>query len=629
MIRNAKKILCSVLLIVCSYASADLITIYNTTTRDLYVAVYYLQMMASNAQCATPISYIAAGASAQINRPDRWFGYDRELVFVEDQTLLTDNIAATDLNAYYSKNVGDLQGSTFYLGDDGGDVYGYTVVEWDVIHIPLQYAQQELISTLPAIGNNPYKNTPASVRIGNDLSVQEQNYLAQRLPKIQACLNRYCQQPLNNNVPSIALVCSGGGYRATLYAVGALKGLSEMQLMDSLSYVVGLSGSTWAIGSWISSGKSIQEFHDWLIDNIGFDMKGLDADDCTLIADTVATKYVSGQPFGFVDLYGSCVANDLFDFFSNDKMSVHLSDQSIRIADGSLPLPIYTAISGEENETEHLWYEFTPHEVGASWLNAYVPTWAFGRKFKNGISTSNAPEQTLGTLMGTFGLAVGITLRRMFQEANISDSMKTVLLKKILNNILAQYGEDRPISAEYFNFMYGLQQTPFNNLTIAHLVDAGINFNLPYPPISGQRPERKADIIIFVDASAGTVGAELQNVENYARANNLPFPVIDYTNIGNHAISIFTSDDPQVPIVIYIPRIVDQVLLDAHKNDLPDFYNYLNNFDIEKCIADEACNTFNFSYTHDQARRLTALGEFNMLMAHDSIVQAVNLKSVK
>ena len=51
MIRNVKMILYS-LLFVCSYASADLITIYNTTTRDLCVAVYYLQMMASthNAQ---------------------------------------------------------------------------------------------------------------------------------------------------------------------------------------------------------------------------------------------------------------------------------------------------------------------------------------------------------------------------------------------------------------------------------------------------------------------------------------------------------------------------------------------------------------------------------------------------
>ena len=49
---------------------------------------------------------------------------------------------------------------------------------WDVAHASLEYAQEQMISLSPAIANNPYKDTPASVRIGNDLSVQEQNYLA-------------------------------------------------------------------------------------------------------------------------------------------------------------------------------------------------------------------------------------------------------------------------------------------------------------------------------------------------------------------------------------------------------------------------------------------------------------------
>ena len=292
-----------------------------------------------------------------------------------------------------------------------------------------------------------------------------------------------------------------------------------------------------------------------------------------------------------------------------------------------MPMPIYTCISAESNASERLWYEFTPYEVGASWLNAYIPTWAFGRKFNNGASVMNAPEQSLGTLFGTFGLAVGVTLQNLVQDTDIADNMKSALAKKILQHIMAKYGNDRAISAEYFNFVFGLPNTYYNDLRIAQFVDAGIDFNLPYPPISGQRPERKADIIIFVDASTGPVGTELQNVENYARASNLPFPVIDYTNIGNNAVSVFTSDDPQVPVVIYIPRVVDQVLLEAHKNDLPELYNYLNNFNIEQCIDIGVCNTFNFAYTPNQAQQVAALGEFNMLMAKDVIVQAVSIKS--
>ena len=632
MIRNISlSYLCAVLgAAISSHGFADTITTNNMSPRDLCMAIYYLSPQIpfsssqSSAQRATPISCIAAGQSGTIERPDRWFGYDRELVFVEDQTLLLDTLSADDLTTYHSKNVGDLQGSTFYIAEESGDFYGYTYLEWEVIQEPLHYAQQEILDELPAIQNNPYKDIIAHVRIGDDLCEQENTYLNNRAPIIKECLNAFADQSSSAYIPKIAVACSGGGYRAMLYATGALKALDEMQLIDGLSYVVGLSGSTWAIGTWISSGKSIQEFHDWLIDNVGFNMNGFDEDDFTLIGNTITTKYFAGQPLGFVDVYGSCIANDLFDFFSTDKMNVHLSDQSSRIANGSVPLPIYTSISGEENDTEHLWYEFTPHEVGAPWLNTYVPTWAFGRKFDNGVSISNAPEQPLGTLMGTFGLAVGITLKYMFDATNITSNMKTVLLKNLIADILAKYGNDRPISAEYLNFTFGLPQTTYNDLKIAHLVDAGINFNLPYPPISGQRPGRKADIIIFIDASAGVVGDELRNVENYARANQLPFPTIDYTNIGTQAVSVFTSNDPQVPIVIYIPRIVDNALLEVHKNDMPELYNYLCGFDIEKCIADESCNTFNFLYTHDQARRLTALGEFNMLMAKDAVLQAVN-----
>lgn len=629
-IYDIKNFFYSIITGLCLGAFADPITIYNTTARDLDMAIYYLRMEAVIAQIATPIYSIAAGASAQINRPDGWLGYDLELVFVEDQMLLAATLSATDLNTYHSKSVSDLQGSTFYLGDDEGDIYGYNALEWDVYHTSLELAQQQLVSMLPAITNNPYKDAPASIRIGNDLCEQEQNYLVQRLPKIQACLNQCCQLPLNGKVPVIAVACSGGGYRAMLYATGALVALSELQLMDALSYVVGLSGSTWAIGTWISSGKSIQEFHDWVINNIDFNITEIDDTDLDLITRTLATKYMSGQPVGFFDVYGACIANDLFDFFANgDKEQVYLSNQSTIISDGSLPMPIYPAISAESNASEQFWYEFTPYEVGGSWLNAYVPTWAFGRKFNNGSSVTNAPEQSLGTMFGTFGLAVGVTLENLFQQENIAQNIQSPLAQKILQQIMAEFGNDRAISAEYLNFVFGMPNTNYGALKIVQMVDAGIYFNLPYPPISGQRPARKADIIIFVDASEGTVGAELQSVQDYAQANNLPFPEIDYTNIGNNAVSIFSSDDSEVPVVIYIPQVVDQALLDAHQTDLPQLYSSLNNFNIDECCdLGEACNTFNFSYIPAQAQQVADLGEFNMLMAKDAIMQAITIKSV-
>jgi hypothetical protein len=80
-------------------------------------------------------------------------------------------------------------------------------------------------------------------------------------------------------------------------------------------------------------------------------------------------------------------------------------------------------------------------------------------------------------------------------------------------------------------------------------------------------------------------------------------------------------------VVIYIPRVVDKKLLEDHKNDMSDLYAKLINFDVESCIDKGACNTFNFSYTHDQAEQLIALGQFNTIMAADVIRDAVILKS--
>lgn len=614
---------------VSTLSCADSIMVHNKTFRDLYVGIYYRFpkipfIDQKPGQLATSIQCIDAQAFVVIERPDRWYGADRQLVFVEDKSLLKDTLWPEQLDALHATFVGTLQGSSFYIATDNeGEHYGYTALQWNAFQKPLYYAQEKMLNLLPAVSKNPYKNKIAYVRQGNELCEGELEYLKNRTLTIKNVLEKNNYSP-KEKIPTISIVCSGGGYRAMLYCVGALKGLQRSGILDLTTYLVGLSGSTWAIGTWLSSGLSLNAFHDWLVDNIGYQLNDLDDEDFTLMGEVVLTKYCVGQPVGFVDLYGSFIANDLFDSFSNDKNMVHLSDQASKVTSGQLPLPIYTAISGQDSNAEQLWYEFTPYEVGASWLHAYVPTWAFGRRFKNGASVTNSPEQPLGTLLGTFGLAIGITVERMFSEANISEKMSSALLKTIIKKILSHYGDERPISAEYSNMVFGMADRIFNDQKIIHLVDAGINCNLPYVPVSGIRPDRKADILIFIDASAGNVGDELKKVEAYAAQHNLPFPRIDYAQINKHAVSIFKSDNQQAPIVIYVPRIVDEYKLAIHQADLPELYTCLHNFDIEKCIADESCNTFNFSYTQEQARKLTALGEFNALMCKDVVLNSMS-----
>lgn len=608
---------------------ADPITIYNQTTRDLYVALYSSPIkipfmpQQSASRISDPIA-IRAKSSRIIERPSWQAARNQEMVFVDayvsDQ--LQQALSLDQLLMFHAKDVGMLQGSTFYIVDSEGDFYAYNTAQWYIAQ-GISESAQAALSLIPAIKNNFYKDAVAQIRFGNELCAQEKTYRAQRAIYVKQGIERLTCRPVHEDrIPQVALICSGGGYRAMLYTLGVLCAAEDRGILDCLTYIVGLSGSTWAVGSWFSSGKQVRAYHDWLIDHLCFSVQDFDQEDLSLTSEILLTKYFSGQPIGFVDCYGSFIANDLFDLFATNKDRVYMSGQQLRVNDGSLPLPIYTAISAESDVDENYWYEFTPYEVGASWLGMYVPTWAFGRKFKNGYSVSNDPEQSLSTLFATFGLAVGVTIARLIKEYNIEQKISSRLLKKMVAAIVQTIGTDRPISAYFRNFTRGITQSPYGTLTNLKFVDAGINCNLPYPPVSGQRPDRLMDIIIIADASLD-VGDELKIVEEYAHTHGLKFPKITYDTISKQAVSIFKDDtDATVPIVIYIPRIVDESLLSTYRND--PLYEYLHGFDIEECVAKESCNTFNFFYSKIESRRMTALGEFNMKMAQDALVCALN-----
>ena len=52
----------------------------------------------------------------------------------------------------------------------------------------------------------------------------------------------------DDSLPVIALCCSGGGFRASLSALGSLRALQRAGVFDASSYIAGLSGATWAMG---------------------------------------------------------------------------------------------------------------------------------------------------------------------------------------------------------------------------------------------------------------------------------------------------------------------------------------------------------------------------------------------
>lgn len=499
--------------------------------------------------------------------------------------------------------------------------------------------EQELNGEQPAIANNPYKNTTAFVTHNPGISDGEKAFLQNREPIVKEGLEKLLNCSLDNKrIPKISIVCSGGGYRSDLCTIGWLNGVEKIGLLKCTTHIVTLSGSTWAVAPWISSGLPIKKFKQYVQDCVAKPLHEITQEEKILIADARAVKIIYDQPRTFVDPYGDLLANRLLAYADDKRHMIYLSDQAKKIELGAYPYPIYTAIDGREDVIENQpWYSYTPHTVSDDYSNNHIPTWAYGRKFENGESMNNAPEKPLGYLMGTWGSAFAANIHTMLQKVDKSETLE----KRFNLSVELKGHRLLPFWSEIPNYMHGMNS---NNKQITlpekdHIkfVDAGLSrLNLPYPVVSGICPERKADILIFFDASGGQVGKQLKRVAEYALRHKLPFPKIDLTDVDKKTVSIFKDEhNPLAPLVIYMPRISNHELWNANK-EKEKFAKYNisynidgidynpSNFDIHEQTEKGFCETQHFQYTHKQSSLVTNQTEINALLSEEEIKQAIN-----
>lgn len=394
----------------------------------------------------------------------------------------------------------------------------------------------------------------------------------------------------------------------------------SVTLFDATTYCAGVSGSTWALAGWIQSRSSLDAYGELVTTGITENLfKYIDFKHVAL---TLSKKIAFKQPLSLIDIYGVLLARALLTGCGLDNPCEHtLSTQQEYVATGMIPFPIYTSIIGEESPT-YEWVEFNPFEVSCPYLNAHIPAWAFGRTFSNGVSQDFASEQSLGYCMGIWGSAMSMNAREFLNvmEPHLGSELEGYFdpaapeqhesdLQEIFASIVSKpkkrpkFGklqkrgepifERRFSPARVANWGFGSQAASLNTDPLLTLVDGGIDINLPIPPLL--RPERAVDIIIILDASGSPVGKHLLLSQQYAKDNNLKFPVIDVTSLDNRCSVHKDLQDPECPIVIYMPLM---------KNE-----NYENGWDPH---ASSFTITENFTYTKDQSQLLMGLAQFNM-----------------
>lgn len=609
----------------------DKLTVKNATPRNLYVGIYHQELPTPEnnhkpqlAQLATTVMFVESGTDKIINQAPRRTRFDRIMTCGENKELLKPELPNEELlgEKYNGRNVGDMQGDTFYIGDNDAKFYIYSPNEWKV-NQPINVKEcSKNTKNLPAVVNNPYRDQVAKVRIGNDLGEGERAFLQKRLPKVQRALGDVLQTKVSQPL-KIAIVCNGTGMRSALYCLGALQALQEMGILDTCLYVASTAGATWGISSWYSSGMDLPQFNSWIKQQLTNGIASVDKNAAGQIGQTLMAKFISNQPLGSVDMYGALLSNVLC-AWADDRQHVYLSDQAQRINEGQLPMPLYTVLRAEHTLIKHQAYEWNPYEAGSLWLKMYTPTWGFGRKFDKGSSVNKAPELTLGNLMGIWGFQGSGIITQQLDKAALNKKMPTECTKNLVSNLYESLDCYRSFEAQVPNFTRGMPKSPIPYSIVLSLTDAHSTMSSSaYPVVSGER-ERDIDILIFIDASQKLHA--LDSAQSYAQARNIPFiPNKSFDVAKGSVLSVFKGSS-KLSVVIYQPLIVDKKALrmvSLTKPELKDRAQSLEKLDIYKCMGQGTCASDNFVYSPAQAQQIIDLGYLNMISSKEKIVAAL------
>lgn len=426
--------------------------------------------------------------------------------------------------------------------------------------------------------NNPEVERKARVRISHDLCDEEKEFLEKRKKFTTAALAKYLGIPEEeihpDDVPTIAMVSSGGGLRALVAGTGSYQATQEAGLFDCITYTAGVSGSCWLQALYHSSlgyrnfDNLVAHLKSRLGVHIAYPPVALDALNSAPTNKYLLSGFVEklkGDPnadFGIVDVYGLLLAARLLvprGELAVDNRDLKISNQRINLEHGKHPMPIYTAVRHEipvleeaspeeiatkkpSEETKEKaveeawfqWFEISPYEMFCEEFSAGIPTWAMGRKFHAGEDQPidektllRVPELKLPLLLGVFGSAMCATLSHYAREVRpIIQSILPVgfsTIQDMIDDRSDDLSKVHPINpASIPNYCLGLEDqlpdtAPQSIFKASHLqlMDAGMSNNLPI--YSCLRPGRDVDVLIAFDASADIKTENwLQVTEGYA-----------------------------------------------------------------------------------------------------------------
>ncbi|XP_068017481.1 cytosolic phospholipase A2 epsilon-like [Melanerpes formicivorus] len=517
------------------------------------------------------------------------------------------------------------------------------------------------------------------LRLGFDLCSEEQDFISKRKKVVAAALKRVLnldEDLQEDEVPVVAVMTTAGGARSMVAMCGSLLALQELGVLDCVSYMSGLSATTWTMAklyedaNWsqkdlrgplgdIKEHVTKSKLHCFSLDHMKYYEKEL------------CERKQEGHKLSFTDLWGLFI-----DCMLHHQGSTHkLSDQQLAVNQGQNPLPIYLSLNVKDDFSTldfKEWVEFTPYEVGFLKYGAFVRSEDFGSEFFMGHLMKKIPESHICFLEGTwsnifsqnFMDAVYLTghpedfWHRWTRGTEHDIEEHPALPKKpheqatclsipkgCLSNTLREMMTERPVVSTYHNFLKGLQlhnkylenesfcmwkdtvlDSSPNQLNemgdYLKLIDTAFFINTSCPPIV--RPERKVDVILHLNYSGGSQTLPLDLFSEYCLEHGIPFPSTELSQEDReHLKECYVFEDSlEAPILAYFPLVCDTF----QKYKAPNVKRgptemEQGRVDVSNCVG--PYSTALLTYCEENFNKLLNLCRYNILNNKHLILQAL------
>nr|XP_023962387.1 cytosolic phospholipase A2 zeta isoform X3 [Chrysemys picta bellii] len=477
------------------------------------------------------------------------------------------------------------------------------------------------------------------VRLGFDLCEEEREFLNKRKKIVSQALMKTLklrEAPGKDEVPVIAVLGSGGGTRALTSFYGSLSGLQQLSLLDSTTYLCGISGSTWCLSALYQdtdwSSKDLQGAISNARDNVSSSKAGaLSSERLKYYFQELNSMENDGRKVSFIDLWGLII-----EYFLYQKKDLSkLSDQQEAVKRAQNPYPIYAAINVRPNISDE--------DFAGMWGSAFAASLddVCLKMVGSGLSFLDSLKDVIRV--------IDDCQRFHFREAT---RLKTrlVIPGGPLLQIFQDFFKSRVTSGETFNFMQGLylhrnyvnnrnfvawkgthldafpnQLTPMEDSL--YLVDGGFSINSPFPVVL--QPERDVDVILSFNYSWDAPFEVLQLTQKYCEEQEIPFPQIILSEEDEKKPKecyMFVDDEnPKAPIVLHFPLVNDTFRkykapgIERESEDEKSFGDFV----IEG--KDSPYRTLNFTFEPYDFDRLVEVNCYNVLNNKDILLKALNL----